>query len=174
MEASIPWIFWLFPIVFAVHNIEEALWLPKYSKTAGKYHKPVETFEFVFALVMITLLATIITVLFYMTGKQSIHCYLFFAFNFGMFINVFFPHFAATIALKRYCPGLLTGIMLLAPTTVYLLLYGYNNGYFDLPKFWLITIPFAALVVGSIPILFKVGRYIKKTVGLRRSVSAAP
>jgi len=162
METSVPWFFWLFPIVFAIHNTEEAIGLPTFSKSAGKYHKPVDTFEFVFALIIITLLATTITFLFYLSGKQSLACYLFFAFNFGMLINVFFPHIAATIALKKYCPGLLSGLLFLAPTTSFLLFYGYQNKYFLFPKFWIITIPFAGLVVWSIPILFKLGKYLQK------------
>lgn len=168
-----PWIFWAFPAVFAIHNIEEALWLPRFSQTAGKYHKPVGSFEFAFALVVLTVLATVITSALYATGRQSIPCYLFFAFNFGMLVNVFFPHLAATIALRRYCPGLATGIVLLAPTTVYLLWYGYGNGYFLFPKFWLITIPFAAIVVGSIPVLFRIGRLADGLVTGGHSTSAS-
>jgi hypothetical protein len=174
METSIPWIFWAFPIVFAIHNVEEAIWLPAFSKFAGKYYKPVDTFEFVFALTIITMLAAVITFLFYLTGKQSTACYLFFAFNFGMLINVFFPHIVATIALKKSCPGLLTGVFLLGPTTIYLLLYGYSNDYFLFPKFWIVTIPFAAVVVGSIPFLFKVGKYLQNKLGVSRSSPTAP
>lgn len=174
MEASLPWIFWAFPVVFTIHNIEEALWLPEFSKKAGKYHKPVDTFEFVFALVVITLMAIIITAWFYAAGKQSLASYLFFAFNFGMFVNVFLPHLVATIALRKYCPGLLTGLLLLAPTTSYLFWYGYENQYINFPTFWLITIPFAALVVGSIPILFRMGKRLEKVVGIKRSRTAAP
>jgi len=174
METSFPWFLWLFPIVFTIHNIEEAFWLPAFSKSAGKYYKPVDTFEFVFALIVITLLATIITFVFYLSGKQSLACYLFFAFNFGMLINVFFPHLVATIALRRYCPGLLTGILLLAPTTAYLLVYGYQNEFFLFPKFWIITIPFAAIVVGSIPILFKVGKYLQNLLDHNNVPNATP
>lgn len=169
MDASLPWIFWAFPIVFTIHNIEEALWLPEFSRKAGKYHQPVDTFEFVSAVVVITLMAIFITACFYAMGKQSIACYLFFAFNFGMFINVFFPHMVATIALRKYCPGLLTGILLLFPTTGYLLWYGYQNQYFVFPMFWLITIPFLGLVVASIPVLFRVGKKLEKALGIKWS-----
>ena len=31
----IPWFFWLFPVAFAIHNAEEALCLPAFSKSAG-------------------------------------------------------------------------------------------------------------------------------------------
>ena len=119
-----PWFFWLFPLAFAVHNIEEALFLPGWSKSAGRFHKPVGEFEFVFALVVLTTASVVITVLAGSAGKQTLPSYLFFAFNFGMLVNVFYPHLTATIVLKRYCPGLFTGVLFLVPTTGYLLLYG--------------------------------------------------
>ena len=162
-----PWFFWLFPLAFTMHNVEEGMWLPQWSRAAGKFHKPVGQFEFRFALVLITLLATIITLLASVSGKQSLWCYLFFAFNFGMFLNVFFPHLAATVALKKYCPGLATGVLLLAPATWYLLWYGYRNSYFLFPTFWYVTIPFAGLVVGSIPVLFKVGKRLQVALGIK-------
>lgn len=101
METSVPWIFWLFPVVFAIHNLEEAVYLPHWSKSAGKFHKPIGAFEFRFAVIVLTAMSVVITIVFYMTGKQSIASYLFFAFNFGMLLNVFFPHLAATIVLWR-------------------------------------------------------------------------
>ena len=162
MQSVIPWFFWLFPIAFTIHNIEEALWLPAFSKSAGKFHKPVNSFEFAFALIILTLLSIIITFLFFQNGKQSLYCYLYFAFNFGMLLNVFYPHLIATVVLKKYCPGLITGILFLVPTTTYILIYGYLNQYFLFPKFWIITVPFAVIVVGSIPILFKFGKYLQK------------
>jgi hypothetical protein len=168
MESSIPWFFWLFPAIFTIHNIEEALWLPAWSKSAGRFHKPVDTFEFVFALIVLTALSVVITVWFYSAGKQSPAAYLYFAFNFGMFVNVFAPHLAATIILKKYCPGLMTGLLLLVPTTFLILRYGYQNEYFLFPTFWFVTIPFFILVVGSIPILFRIGRAVKRTVTVYR------
>ncbi len=173
MGTSVAWIFWAFPIAFAIHNIEEALWLPAFSKSAGKYHKPVGIFEFTFALSVITMLAIVITLSFCRSGKQSIAAYLFFAFNFVMLINVFFPHLAATIALRKYCPGLLTGILLLAPTTIYLLFIGHREKYFLFPTFWFATIPFAAVMVWFIPILFKVGKYLQGSFHAKKSASNA-
>lgn len=161
MELSIHWIFWLFPIAVAIHNVEEAFFLPRWSESAGRFHTPVGKFEFRFAVVFLTLLSVIITTLFYMTSKQSFSCYLFFAFNLAMLLNVFFPHFAATIILKEYSPGLLTGLILLLPTTVYLLFYGYDHGFYLFPRFWFIAIPFVALVIASIPVLFKIGKLIQ-------------
>lgn len=169
METSIPWLFWLFPVVFAIHNLEEAVFLPSWSQSAGKFHKPVGAFEFIFALVVLTGLSFIITILFYVAGKQSLACYLFFAFNFGMLVNVFFPHLVATIALKKYCPGLFTGVVFLVPATSYLLLHGYENAFYSFPKFWFITIPFAVIVIGSIPVLFRIGKLLQRRETKRMS-----
>lgn len=164
METTVPWFFWTFPVAFALHNIEEAIWIPRFSKSAGRYHTPVGAFEFRFALTILTLLAIVITLFFFRGGKESVSCYLFFAFNLGMFVNVFFPHLAATVALRKYCPGLLTGVLVLAPTTLSLLLYGFGNGYVHSPAFWLVAVPFAAAVAGSIPFLFRAGRALQGTV----------
>jgi len=62
-------------------------------------------------------------------GSESLGAYLFFAFNLVMLVNDFFPHLAATMALKKYCLGLLTGVLFLAPTTMSLLLYDYAHQY---------------------------------------------
>ncbi len=161
MENTFPWFFWLFPVALTIHNIEEAIYLPEWSKSAGKYHKQVGAFEFRLALIIITALAVIITYLLYKNPKQSFVCYLHFGYNFGMFINVFFPHLAGTIVLRKYASGLLTGIIFLVPVTGYILFYGYNNGYYQFPMFWYITIPFAAAMVGLLPVLFKTGRLIQ-------------
>ena len=80
----------------------------------------------------------------------------------------------ATIVLNKYCPGLLTGILFLIPTTVYILLFGYSNEYFIFPTFWFITIPFAGLVIGLIPILFKVGKNVQKILAKNISVNNTP
>ena len=32
---------WLFALVVTLHNLEEAIWLPDWSQTAGRWHSPV-------------------------------------------------------------------------------------------------------------------------------------
>ena len=46
----------LFILGFTLHNLEEAVWLPKWSQVAKKFHKPVTTNEFIFAVLVITVL----------------------------------------------------------------------------------------------------------------------
>ena len=167
-----PWFFWLFPIAFAIHNVEEAIWLPAWSKSAGRFHKPVGAFELIFALIVLTMLSLVFTAAFYLGGCRSAGAYLFFAFNLGMLVNVLFPHLAATIALKRYCPGLLTGVVVLSPTTVSVLLSGYARGCFSAPTLCLVTIPVAGVLVGSIPLLFRIGRFLQTVLRGKGRVTA--
>lgn len=162
MQATValPPIFWLFPIAFTLHNLEEAIWMPAFSKTAGRLHRPVGTFEFIFALIPITALGWLVTLLFYAAGPLGVPCHLFFAFNLAMLVNVFFPHLAATVALRRYCPGLATGLLLLAPVNSFLLIIGFRHGYFAVPELIVVTAVFAGLVAGAIPLLFRAGRWV--------------
>jgi len=168
MAVSEFWFFWLFPVAFALHNIEEAIWMPSFSKTAGRFARPVNSFEFIFAVIILTILSAIITELFFLNGKESFFCNLYFAFNLAMLLNVFFPHISATIALKKYCPGLLTGLTFLAPVTIYVLYYGYTNGFIKFPGFLFIAIIFSLLLIASIPFLFNTGKLLKKQLLMKK------
>jgi len=52
---------WLFPFAITLHNLEEAIWLPAWSKHAGKWHRPVSPSAFPFAVAVFTLLAFMVT-----------------------------------------------------------------------------------------------------------------
>jgi len=69
METILPWFYWLFPVAFALHNAEEALFLPLWSQTAGTYHKPVGRFEFRFAVATLTILGFAVTALFFLRPR---------------------------------------------------------------------------------------------------------
>ncbi len=149
---------WLFPVAITIHNIEEAVWLPEWSRHAGKFHHPVGKVEFRFAVTILTLLAWIITYLSITGGKQSIGVYLLCAYCLAMFINVFIPHIAATIVLRRYAPGLFTALVLNLPTTAWILVAAGKHGYITWDTFLLWSAVFIAALIGIIPILFRAGR----------------
>ena len=52
---------WIFPIAFAVHNLEEAIWLPAWSRRPGSLQPHVTDFEFRFAVSVLTLVGFIVT-----------------------------------------------------------------------------------------------------------------
>lgn len=153
---------WLFPLAITIHNIEEALRLPEWSARAARFHKPVGAFEFRFAVVVLTLLGYLVTVLSFFHGKGSVATGLFCAYCLAMLLNAFMPHLAATIALRRYAPGLATGLLINVPVTAWLLHLAFAQGHVTrklLAVSSLITIP---ALLASIPLLFAAGRLLHK------------
>lgn len=63
---------WLFAISITAHNLEEAIWLPKWSISAGRWHLPIEPAVFRFAVLILTLFAYILSILASIGGKLSI------------------------------------------------------------------------------------------------------
>jgi len=150
----------LFLLSFTFHNIEEGLWLPKWSKHAGKYHPVVKNNEFHFALVVITLFGYMVTFLFLTAGNKSeIIKYSYLGFILMMCLNSIFPHLAATIVIKKYAPGTLTGLFLNLPIGIYLIFMKYSDNieYYKLISgFIIVTI----LILFSLKPLFRIGRTI--------------
>ena len=103
----------LFLLGFTLHNLEESVWLPEWSKHAKTFHEPVERNQFIFAVIIITMIGywvTIADILYNEPG--NIPNYLYLGFIGMMGLNSIFPHFIATLLLKKYAPGLITGILL--------------------------------------------------------------
>lgn len=113
----------LFLLGFSLHNIEETLWLPGWSKHARKYHKEVSPNEFRFAVIIVTAIGYLLTFQYFVFGADYAAAkYIYLGFILMMVVNVFFPHLVATIVLKKYAPGLSTGLMLNAPCGIYILI----------------------------------------------------
>lgn len=113
----------LFLLGFSLHNIEEALWLPNWSKYARKYHKEVSPHEFRFAVIIVTAIGYLLTFQYFIFGADYAAAkYIYLGFILMMVVNVFFPHLIATIVLKKYAPGTITGILLNAPLGTYILI----------------------------------------------------
>jgi len=135
---------WLFAIVTAAHNLEEAIWLPDWSRTAGRWHHAVGNTELRFAVIVLTLLAVIVVWLATVQGKESFGAYLVAGYALAMLLNVLFPHLLATVAMRRYMPGTATAVMLNLPVTIYVLALGFREGYIE-PQTFLIFGPIVVL-----------------------------
>jgi hypothetical protein len=151
---------WLFAISITVHNLEEAIWLPKWSMSAGRWHHPVEPAVFRFAVLTLTIFAYISTILAAVGEKQSLGAYLVAGYALAMLLNVIFPHLIATIALKKYAPGLTTALFFNLPITLGLLYHATIEGYIDLNKFYYIGPVVTIGILGSIPVLFAIGKRV--------------
>ena len=148
----------LFPLSISLHNLEEALWLPKWSEHASRFQKPVVKNEFHFAVIVITMLAYLATGLLMFFPGQQIFTYLFAGFLGAMIFNAIFPHLVATIALRKYAPGMITGVFLMIPVCIMLLTQMVNSGTINVYEILLATIGVGIPLAVSIPVLFRVGR----------------
>ena len=150
----------LFLISFTLHNIEEALWLPRWSKHAGKFHPPVKNNEFHFALMVVTVAGYLITFLFILYGNTSeIIRYAYFGLILMMCMNAFFPHLIASIAFRKYAPGAITGLFLNLPIGLHIVFAKYSESIGNY-KLWIGFLAIAAITLLMLKPLFKIGRYV--------------
>lgn len=153
---------WLFPVAITLHNIEEAIWLPAWSKSAGRWHRPVDPSVFRFAVAVLTALAFVVTLWSAMGGPGSVGTYLLTGYALGMLLNVLFPHLLATVALRSYMPGLATSLLLNLPVTVLLLRRAFGEGHVRLPPFAYVGALVCLGLLLSIPLLFAVGKRLMR------------
>lgn len=133
---------------FTIHNIEEGIWLPEWSKYAEKFHKPVKKEIFRTALIFLTLFSYVLFFAEYLFPQIHVLHYLVIGFVGMMALNVFFPHLIATIALRRYAPGLLTGLIFNLPLSYLILLNAVKTG----TAVWIVLL--STLVCSLFTILF--------------------
>ncbi len=149
---------YLFPIAFTIHNLEEVVSdLPGWSVRAGLFHPPVETFEFVFSVIVITIVGYLFTYLAVRQGKGSLPAYLLFCLILIVDINVFFPHLLATIATGSLAPGTVSAVLLNLPICTYLLIRGVKEDYVKLKRLLIIFPFFIIASIFTIAGLFLIG-----------------
>jgi len=113
---------WLFPIAVALHNCEEAIWLPGWAVSHASQlpvHPP-PAGEFRLALLVLTVGAVAVTGLSAMKGPQSLWTYLTFGYIVAMWVNVMVPHVPATVIFHSYTPGVVTAVLINLPVMSYL------------------------------------------------------
>jgi hypothetical protein len=148
----------LFALAVTLHNIEEALLLPKWSQSAGRWHHPVGAREFRFAVAVLTVFAYVVAYLAAAGGRESVGAYLLAGYALAMLLNVFFPHVLATLVMCRYAPGTVTALLLNLPITVLLLHRGIQEGYVQVHRLAWMGPSVVAGILAAIPVLFAIGR----------------
>lgn len=152
----------LFPLAITLHNIEEALWLPQWSENVGRFHRPVEKNEFQFAILVITALAYLATFLLLVFPDAAVTRWFFYGFLSAMIINTLFPHLVATIFLRKYAPGLLTGLLLNIPINATLIYRGVSKNLITFPAVIGATVVVGLVLLALLPCLFRIGRMLFK------------
>jgi hypothetical protein len=151
---------WLFPIVITLHNTEEAIWLPGWSKRAVLWHSPVTPGSFRFTVAVLTVLAFAVTGMSASSGKQTVWTYLIFGYMAAVLANVLIPHIALTVALRSYMPGVATAVLLNLPVLSLLMVLALREGYVSGWKAVAFCIGVSGVLVASIPALFKFGKVL--------------
>lgn len=154
----------LFPLAITLHNLEEAIWLPGWSQHARRFQRPVQTGEFRFAVSIITLMAYLSYFLALKFPETWFWNHLFHGFLGVMIVNTFVPHLASTILLRRYSPGLASGLLLLTPINSIILTQSILSGRITLPNLLWSVLAVGLMLISLIPLLFKLGRSISKQV----------
>jgi hypothetical protein len=155
----------LFVAGVLAHNAEEALRLPTWSAAAGRWHPPVQPSVFRFAIVAFSILLVVCAIAACVQGQGTLSAYLFTGCTLAMVLNVFLPHVAATIAMRRYMPGTATALLLNLPLGSRFLYRALTERFVHGGTFvW--AGPVVVLgVLALIPVLFAIGRRFARRAG---------
>ena len=151
--------YFLFPSLFMLHELEEIIWMPSFVKKISLQipYKQIFTFYTPFAfnaIVMEQLLLLMITLyLSYQFNNYTIYTTIVIAYIYHVF-----GHLIQTIVIRKYVPGLLTGIF----TSLFSLFYLKNNVPINLYCYSFITL---TLIIVNLVLSFMVLH--KKTLKLR-------
>ncbi|MCL2344037.1 MAG: HXXEE domain-containing protein [Firmicutes bacterium] len=88
--------------------------------------------------------------------------YLYFGFLGAMIINVLFPHLAATVVMKRYAPGLITGVTLILPINGLIIYFALKYHVIDWTMLVISTAFVGILLLLILRPLFRLGKLVKE------------
>jgi len=156
-------IIWVLAITETLHNLEEAIWLPGWSQTAGAWHPSVRTFEFRFAVIVLTLLIYLV-IYYFSVSDSKLSVSLLGGLVVIILGNVIMPHLLATLLRGQFAPGVFTGLILNVPATIYLMKRGIKE---DIFNFRILVKSGLVLLVITIPLLqllFFIGRIMASII----------
>lgn len=160
---------WLFVLAVAIHNLEEAVWLPRWSNAGGRWRRPVEPASFRFAVLILTLAAAGCVLLAAAQGPGSVGAYLLCGYALAMLVNVAVPHLAVSVATGTYAPGTGTAVLLNLPACSWLLHRGFAEDWVTGGAF-VVAGPLTALALAaSIPLLLALGGRLFRSRSVRSS-----
>lgn len=155
---SITTLSWLFTLGVLFHNTEEALFLPAWSKAAGRWHAKVGARAFRLAAIVLSAVLVLLAFSAQMSGPRSVAAYLLTGYVFTMVVNVWFPHVGASLIMRRYMPGTATALLFNLPLGVLFLCKSLGTGYVLLSTLIWVAPIVALTMLLSLPALFAIGR----------------
>lgn len=101
-------------------------------------------------------------------GDGQVRPHLLAAYAIGQALNVTFPHAIATLVMRTYAPGLLTGLAFVLPAAIGLVSRSLSEGQLRPGRLVVVSVGFIIFVVASIPLLFGVGTMVEVGMSRRR------
>ncbi|UTH74313.1 HXXEE domain-containing protein [Chromobacterium sp. IIBBL 290-4] len=139
---------WLFTLAALLHNLEEALWLPAWSRRQRRYPQlDARAFAIASGLVSLFFIAS------------SLGLALQMGLALAMAVNAL-AHCAVTLLQRAYMPGAASGLLLIFPFAGGLLAKGWRDG--ALQSAWPTALIIAAASLALIPFLLRAGEIAGK------------
>ncbi len=154
----------IFMFCLTLHNIEEALWFTEWRiKTMPNSRRSFQKQHFIFALLGITILGYLTSGLSIMYPNNIMIEFCFIGFVGAMLVNTIVPHLLLTLRYKNYCPGVFTGIFLMAPLNS-IILYNAVNSHLKVSEVLIATIVVGIVLLLSIPVFEKIAKSVLKDI----------
>jgi len=144
-----------FALAVTAHNLEEAVWLPRFSRDAKFFGPKVAPSVLRATLLALTLFAWLCV--WAARKNDGVATYVLCGYALAMLLNVALPHLALTLALRRYAPGLATALLFDLPASLLLLRAALHEERIALATFAWAGPTTVAAIVAAIALCFAVG-----------------
>ena len=162
---------WYIPLVLTLHNIEEALTMPRWvaehsSEIMSRLPSFIEvqfTSRQLFASLAISTIVPFVATLLCVDGeKRSRKLFLLFLLQMIILLNVFVPHIVATVVMARYNPGLVTAVCCNLPFSLFLFKKAYNESFLSSRELLLLFITAVLVYVPVVAMIHFGGVWIAR------------
>ncbi len=116
---------------------------------------------FRFAVVVLTVLAFVITVLSTVSGRMTFWANLTFGCMMATLFNALVPHIAVSIAKRTLMPGVITAAVFNLPILSWLMVLALKQGYVSSHDALVFSIAVPVLLLPMIPLLFQLGKILR-------------
>ncbi len=125
-------------------------------------HPIVSTKQFVAAVSLLTVAGFAVTYFGIYSSNQPIGISIILGIQMVMLVNVFVPHLATAIRFRKYSPGIVTGLLLNLPFSIYLFQRAMQEGFMPWQLIWILLAiaPFASIALITISLQF--GKWLVK------------
>jgi hypothetical protein len=160
---------WLTPFFFALHNLEEAPGMARWSRQIPlRIHPLVTTRQFAIAVALLTGLCFVVAFVVTANPQNRLGVHIMLGFQTAMLLNAFIPHLAATIWFRMYAPGVVTGILLNVPFGIYLIQRAFAENQVESNAFVIAVIIASLTMIALAALSLEIGKWVETKTGDRR------